>query len=128
MSDRARARRGRAVFYHPTAAEAVTQPGDWIGVITDVNKDGTVDLLVDAPNAASFAAALTPVATADAAVQGVGYVQVDVQTIATLANALKTAYNLNVTLVNQLRTAAGRKSSVTHGSGVGQYEYAAIDN
>jgi len=57
----------------------------------------TVDLVVES------IADLIVLATPAANVQGIGYVQIDVQSIATLANALEVQTNLNIALINDLK-------------------------
>jgi len=64
--------------------------------------DAVVTAVADA--VASVAADSAVTAVADAPVQGVGYVQADVQAIADLANDLKAKYNLAVTLINDLKS------------------------
>ena len=124
--DRARIRRGRTVAYNPTAAEELANGvGPWLGMITEVNADSTVDLVIDVPSATPVAAAALAdplVVAADANANGVGYVQVDVVSIETLANANKVAVNLLTTLVNELRASIStRRASIPRGAQRGQY-------
>jgi hypothetical protein len=82
------------------------------GLITrgSLSQVATVDLsTLSIPSAfvaqpAVVAAAAIAEATTDASIQTGSYVQADVQSIATLVNALKADYNTMVTLVNELRT------------------------
>lgn len=124
MTDRSRIRRGREVSYNPTAAEVTALgAGPWPALITKVNADGTCDLAVDPPNASSVGAALADplIASPAAAAQTGAYVQADVQSIATLANELRTDVIALAQRVNQLVTAAGRKASVRQGGQPGQF-------
>lgn len=139
MSDRSRFRRGREVAYTPTAAEAASLgAGPWPGLITKVNSDGTCDLVVDPPSGSLVGAALTdPLVSAASAGAALGAftdppaagematLRTRVNELITLANANKTAINAMVTRVNQVVSAAGRKASVVHGGGVGQFSFAA---
>lgn len=54
---RARLRNGRRVAYYPTSAEVTTysQVGPYVGEITKVNKDGTVNLAVNTPTGVQLA-------------------------------------------------------------------------
>jgi len=59
VTDRSRIRRGREVFYTPTAAEETAGgDGPWPGLIVRVNSDGSADLVVDPPTEATIGAAL----------------------------------------------------------------------
>ena len=98
MVDRARLRVGRPVSYTPTAAEAAASgEGPWPAVISDVNADGSADLLVVVPgdSLGTVAAALASplITSADAS---------DLPSAQTLANELKADVNIMATLVNQL--------------------------
>lgn len=121
MPDRQRVRKGRAVLYHPTAAEVTANgAGPWNALITDVNSDGSVDLLCDVPGDTTVAAALAAplITTADAdATFG--------QPEADLVNELKADVNIMTTLVNQLRTIVlnQRKTSVLSGTTAGRYSF-----
>lgn len=64
--------------------------------------DGVAVAAADAGSIAATDAGST--AAADAALQTGAYVQADVQSIADLANELKTDYNGAVTLINELKT------------------------
>jgi hypothetical protein len=126
MPNRARFHRGRQVLYTPTAAETTAQGGgQWPGLITRVNADGTCDLAVWPPAPTVVGAALADplVVAAAATAPGGAYNQVDTATIATLANANKAAINAMVTRLNQLITAAGRKASVKQGGQAGQFTF-----
>jgi len=117
MPDRSRLRRGREVAYTPTAAEAAALgAGPWPGLITRVNADGTCDLVVDPPAGTTVGAALTSPLITDADADGT-YGAAE----ATLINNLKAGVNSLVTRVNQLVSAAGRKSSVRQGGAAGQF-------
>lgn len=120
--DRQRIRRGRQVQYHPTAAEALASgAGPWMAMITDVNVDGTVDLIVDVPNAAAVAAAAlaSPLITTADADATYGTPEAD------LINELKADVNIIATLVNELRAAVSlRRNSVPRGAAAGQYSIA----
>lgn len=86
-----------------TVGEGTTVPG--VGPIADgtavANISGATDeavavplqALVDKEPAKTGVAAIVALATANAATQTASYVQADVQSIATLANALKTQVN-----------------------------------
>lgn len=124
MGDRQRIRRGRAVSYNPTAAEAaVSGPGPYPALITDVDADGAVDLLVDTPGdllgagIGDLPAALDDplVTSADGS---------DAGTTQTLANEMKGDLNVMVVLVNQLRDYQlnTRKNAVSRGSAAGQFD------
>lgn len=133
MGDRARFRKGRGILYNPTTAEAAARGvGPWMGVIVDVNANGTVDLRVFAPDEATLGAVLTDplVTSANAAAQTGAYVQADVQSIATLANELKTDLNAVVTRLNEVvnRVGDSRKAGVTYGPLPGQFEFAPIED
>ena len=93
MTDRSRIRRGRTVSYTPTAAEVTANgEGPWLGMITVVNADGTVELMLDVPGGTVTTAKGSDAATTQA-----------------LANALKVAFN------------AQRKTAVQQGSQAGQF-------
>lgn len=82
--------------------------GDMLSVLFDAANPNTVVAATTVGSATSQTGAT--VATTSAATQSASYVQADVQTIATLANALKTDYNKTITdvativvLLNQAR-------------------------
>ncbi len=118
---RQRIRVGRGVSYNPTATEVTASgPGPWAAMITDVDVDGRVDLLVHIPGdgLGTLDAALDDplVTSADGS---------DAGTTQTLANEMKGDLNDMVTLVNQLRDHVlnTRKTAVSRGGSGGQYDF-----
>jgi len=127
MTDRARIRRGRTVSYTPTSTEVTASgAGPWMGVITDVNADGTVDLLLDTPNPAAVAeAALADPLHTETAIAAFTDPPTAGETalLRTFVNSLQADLNLAVTLINELRGVSvnSRKLSVEQGSQPGQF-------
>lgn len=129
MTDRQRIRRGRTVSYNPTAAEeAVSGEGPYLAMITNVNQDGTVDLLIDTPAPTAVSGAAIGAALSDPIVTSPD--GSDPATTQTLANEIKADVNTMVTrlneataLLNELRGVAinTRKSSVARGAQAGQF-------
>lgn len=150
QTTRGRSRVGRRVRYTPTAAEVTTFgiAGPYAGAIARVRTDGTYDLLLDLPSNGTVPAAAptiaaadpTAIAAADATVNGVAYVQADVNTIGTLANDLKARqaqnrtslvelkadFNTLAAVVDGVKTDATQrlKTSVRQGGGLGQFVFA----
>lgn len=81
-------------------ANASVPMGDLLSVVLDVSNPNVV--VAATTVGASVSQTGATVATADAATQTSSYVQVDVQTVATLANALKVDYNKTITDVAAL--------------------------
>jgi hypothetical protein len=113
VTDRNRLRRGREVFYYPTAAEETALgAGPWPALITQVNADGTCDLHVDTPNDTTVGAVLaSPLITATdpgAALTSPLTTTADAdatygQPEADLINELKTDLNATVVQYNLVR-------------------------
>jgi hypothetical protein len=120
MTDRQRIRRGRTVSYNPTAAEVTAGgAGPWLGMITTVRSDGSVDLVLDVPTA-------TPVTGAALADPLIASADPDATYSAneqTLLQELKDDVIILAQLVNELRaiTVNTRKTSVIRGAAVGQF-------
>jgi len=119
---RARIRIGRAVSYNPTVAE-VTASGDgpWPALITDVDPDGRVDLLVHTPGD-NLGAGIDPVpAVVEAAPttpSGVGYVQAESTALADAVIELQI-----ISGIMRQHLLDTRKNAVTRGGGPGQYDF-----
>jgi len=131
MTSRARIRTGRSVSYNPTAAEVTANgEGPWPALITDVDADGAVDLLVHVPGDAlgTLAAALADPLHTETAIAAFTDPPTagEMALLRTFVNSLQADLNLMGTLVNQARGLLSntRKTAVQHGSGAGRYTFA----
>jgi len=125
MTDRQRIRVGRPVSYNPTAAEVTASgPGPWPAMITDVDADGRVDLLVHVPGD-NLGAGVTPIPAALADPLVTSPDGSDAGTTQTLANELKVDLLLVGAMCNAMRLHLldTRKNAVSRGGAPGQYNF-----
>jgi hypothetical protein len=111
------------VSYNPTAAEETASgPGPWPALITDVDTDGRVDLLVHTPgDALGVGITQLPAALADPLITSAD--ASDLATAITLVNEIKADLNTATTLLNAVREHQldTRKNAVAQGTTGGTY-------